>query len=81
MDELTHSEGSQFKDKTWQFIEGGGYSITTTLDLCGPRPRPRRPRTRPWPASVMSGQPANLQAALVAVEPGTGRILAYYGGH
>ena len=29
----------------------------------------------------MYGQPANLQAALVAVEPGTGRVLAYYGGH
>ena len=29
----------------------------------------------------MNGQPANLQAALVAVEPGTGRVLAYYGGH
>ena len=29
----------------------------------------------------MFGQPANLQAALVAVQPGTGRVLAYYGGH
>ena len=28
----------------------------------------------------MAGQPTNLQAALVAVEPGTGRVLAYYGG-
>ena len=24
---------------------------------------------------------ATLQAALVAVQPGTGRVLAYYGGH
>ena len=29
----------------------------------------------------MNEQPANLQAALVAVEPGTGRVLAYFGGH
>ncbi|GAA4257748.1 hypothetical protein GCM10022255_075780 [Dactylosporangium darangshiense] len=28
--------------------------------------------------SVMHGQPANLRAAAVAVQPGTGRILAYY---
>ena len=31
--------------------------------------------------SFMFGQPANLQAALVAVQPGTGRVLAYFGGH
>ena len=31
--------------------------------------------------SVMGGQPGNLQAAAVAVAPGTGRVLAYYGGH
>jgi membrane peptidoglycan carboxypeptidase len=29
----------------------------------------------------MSGQPDNLQAAAVVIEPGTGRVLAYYGGH
>ena len=28
-----------------------------------------------------AGQPPNWQAALVAVEPGTGRVLAYYGGN
>ena len=32
LDELTHTEGSQFKGKTWQSIEDGGYSIITTLD-------------------------------------------------
>ncbi|GAA3456079.1 transglycosylase domain-containing protein [Dactylosporangium matsuzakiense] len=30
--------------------------------------------------AAMGGQPANLQAAAVAVQPGTGRVLAYYGG-
>jgi len=30
--------------------------------------------------SPMAGQPDNLQAALVSVEPGTGRVRAYYGG-
>jgi membrane peptidoglycan carboxypeptidase len=28
----------------------------------------------------MQGQPKNLQSALVAVQPNTGRVLAYYGG-
>jgi membrane peptidoglycan carboxypeptidase len=32
------------------------------------------------PLSPMRGQPANLQAAAVAVEPKTGRVAAYYGG-
>jgi membrane peptidoglycan carboxypeptidase len=30
--------------------------------------------------SPLFGQPPNLQGALVAVEPGTGRVRAYYGG-
>ena len=30
--------------------------------------------------SEISGQPANLQAAVVAIDPPTGRVLAYYGG-
>ena len=29
----------------------------------------------------MNGQPQNLQAAGVVIEPGTGRVLAYFGGH
>ncbi len=29
----------------------------------------------------MNGQPDNLQAAAVVVEPSTGRVRAYYGGH
>jgi membrane peptidoglycan carboxypeptidase len=31
--------------------------------------------------SIMSTQPPRLQAALVSIEPLTGRVLAYYGGH
>ena len=32
------------------------------------------------PAPPCAGKPANLQAAAVMVEPGTGRVLAYFGG-
>ncbi len=35
---------------------------------------------KPAEGSFMFGQPDNLQAALVAVQPGTGRVLAYFGG-
>ena len=49
----------------------------------GRRTPPRRPPTsgatrRPRPCG---GSRPNWQAALVAVEPGTGRVLAYYGGN
>ena len=49
-----------------------------------PRTRPRRRRRHPRQGRAprpCAGQPANWQAALVAVEPGTGRVLAYYGGN
>jgi membrane peptidoglycan carboxypeptidase len=80
LDELTHTEGSQFKDWPWENIESGGYSIYTTLD---PRAQAAAEGAADdtVPGAILHGQPANLQAALVAVEPGTGRILAYFGGH
>ena len=80
LDELTHTEGSQFKDKTWESIENGGYSIVTTLDSRAQQAAVNA-ADETVDGSVLKGQPANLQAALVGVEPGTGRILAYYGGH
>jgi membrane peptidoglycan carboxypeptidase len=80
LDELTHTRGSPFENYTWQSIEENGYTITTTLD-------PRAQQAAEAAAdetvagSIMNGQPPNLQAALVGIEPGTGRVLAYYGGH
>jgi membrane peptidoglycan carboxypeptidase len=78
-DELSHTKGSPFFGKTWQSIEEGGYQITTTIS------KPAQDAAiaaadEAVAGSVMNGQPANLQAALVAVEPGTGRVLAYFGG-
>ena len=78
LDELTHGEG-HFKGMTWESIESGGYSIYTTLD---PRAQTAAEATanETVAGSAMNGQPANLQASLVSIEPGTGRVVAYYGG-
>lgn len=76
--ELRQSE--EFRGKAPGFIENGGYSIVTTLDA---RAQALLERTadETVAGSVMTGQPGNLQAAAVVVEPGTGRVIAYYGGH
>jgi len=79
LDELSHTEGSPLRGQSWESIENGNYAITTTID-----PRAQRVLEETVdPAidgSVMHGQPDNLQAAGAVVEPGTGRVLAYYGG-
>ncbi|HEX6869947.1 MAG TPA: transglycosylase domain-containing protein [Micromonosporaceae bacterium] len=69
-----------FRDKPAGYLENGGFSIVTTVDS---RAQAVLERTadETVPQSVMDGQPGNLQAAAVVVEPGTGRVLAYYGGH
>jgi membrane peptidoglycan carboxypeptidase len=71
----------QFKNKTIEYIQNGGFRIITTID-------PRAQQAAQKAADIhqdgtpeaLRGQPANWRAALVAVEPGTGRVLAYYGG-
>jgi membrane peptidoglycan carboxypeptidase len=80
LDELSHTPGTDLYNMPWQQIRNGGYNITTTIDV----PLQQavvRAADETVAGSVMSGQPANLTAAVVVVEPGTGRVLAYYGGH
>jgi membrane peptidoglycan carboxypeptidase len=80
LSELTHTEGSPFFGaKDWKFIREGGYQIYTTLNR-GAQAAAEKAASRAVAGSRMVGQPANLQDALVAVQPGTGRVLAYYGG-
>jgi membrane peptidoglycan carboxypeptidase len=55
-------------------IKAGGYTIILTID-----PRAQSIAEKAV-AEVMKGQPKNLHPALVAVDPGTGAIRAYYGG-
>ena len=52
----------------------GGYHITTTLD-----PSMQVAAVQSV-ENTLAGAPSNLQTALVSVEPGTGRIRAYYPG-
>ncbi|MFU8854012.1 transglycosylase domain-containing protein [Micromonospora sp. SL1-18] len=80
LSELRHSES--FKGKASDYIQNGGFRIVTTVDkrAQGAAEAAADIHRASAPA-VTHGQPANWQAALVAVEPGTGRILAYYGGN
>jgi membrane peptidoglycan carboxypeptidase len=72
--EDTDAEGKKNFDK----IRNGGLKIVTTIDK-DIQPIAVREASRNK-ESNMNGQPDNLQAALVAVEPGTGGVKAYYGG-
>ena len=81
LSELTHTPGSPFNGaKDWKSIRDGGFQIYTTLHR-GAQAAAEAAADETVAGSPMLGQPANLQAALVAVQPGTGRVLAYYGGH
>jgi len=80
LSELTSSPNSVFKGKSWKSIMDGGYKIYTTIHP-GAQKAAEAAADETVKGSYMYGQPASLQAALVAVEPGTGRVLAYFGGH
>jgi peptidoglycan glycosyltransferase len=59
---------------TDQELSQAGLRITTTVD-------PARQRAAVEAAHAgLSGQPVNLRSAMVAVDPATGGVLAYYGG-
>ncbi|HTK60767.1 MAG TPA: transglycosylase domain-containing protein [Pseudonocardia sp.] len=62
------------KGITEQELNQEGLKITTTID---PTLQKLASDTA---ARVLKGQPANLRAALVSVDPRTGAIWAYYGG-
>jgi membrane peptidoglycan carboxypeptidase len=84
MDELSHlrnGDGSMgLRDKQGQpyDIKNGGLKIITTIDKKA-QDAAEAAANETTPGSVMNGQPPNLRAALVAVEPYTGRVRAYYG--
>jgi len=69
----------QFKGKSWDFIRNGGFKITTTVDRSA-QGLLEKTANGAVAGSVMSAQPRTLQAAAAVVEPGTGRVIAYYGG-
>lgn len=80
LDELSHTDGSPLRGHSWDSIRNGGYAITTTIDQRAQRVL-EQATDETVDSSVMYGQPERLQAAGAVVEPGTGRVLAYFGGH
>ncbi len=90
LSELTHSTNPNFKGKKWDDIRNGGYKIYSTINkdaqAAAEAAADETIGGKGKTASVMyehvvEGKRKNLQAALVAVQPGTGNVLAYYGGH
>jgi membrane peptidoglycan carboxypeptidase len=79
LSELRQTE--QFRDKDADYLRNGGFKIVTTIDkrVQDAAEAAADIRRDTAPAAVR-GQPKDWQAALVAVEPGTGRVLGYYGG-
>ncbi|RZQ65068.1 transglycosylase domain-containing protein [Amycolatopsis suaedae] len=55
-------------------VKAGGYKIYTTID------QNAQAIAKKTVTEVMKGQPEKLKEALVAVDPKTGGVLAYYGG-
>ncbi|MFE9203970.1 transglycosylase domain-containing protein [Micromonospora sp. NPDC007230] len=62
-----------------QALQKGGYRITTTID---PKMQAAalEAAQRKSKGSALDGQPSNLMAAVVAIDPTTGEVRAYYGG-
>jgi len=72
----------EFRNKPDDYLRNGGFRIITTIDKRVQDAAEAAADIRRSSApKVVRGQPPNWQAALVAVEPGTGRVLAYYGGN
>ncbi|MBX6751484.1 MAG: penicillin-binding protein [Micromonosporaceae bacterium] len=69
----------EFRDRPPGYLEDGGYSIITTIDANVQRLLLRTVDENER-GSLLSSGPRSLAAAAVVVEPGTGRVLAYYGG-
>ncbi|MGW0891610.1 transglycosylase domain-containing protein [Saccharopolyspora sp. NPDC002578] len=57
-----------------QALTLGGYTITTTIDPAAQK------SAEDAVTKVLNGQPQNLRTSLVAVDPKTGGVRAYYGG-
>ena len=60
-------------------LMSGGYRIRTTIDtkIQAAAVQTAQRKTK---GSELDGQPSNLMAAMVAIEPSTGRVKGYYGG-
>lgn len=78
MDELSHQTKAD-GTPMFQDLRDGGYKIITTIDK-RLEDAAIAAASRTSKTSKLYGQPSNLQAALVSVDPKNGRVMAYYGG-
>ncbi|EEP72522.1 glycosyl transferase family 51 [Micromonospora sp. ATCC 39149] len=62
-----------------QALMAGGYRIRTTIDTKIQKAAVEAAQ-RKTKGSELAGQPKNLMAAVVAIDPANGRVVAYYGG-
>lgn len=69
---------AELKAKGITDLRKGGYRITTSIDA--KMQKAAENAARHVKGSPMYGQKNNLMAALVGIDPKTGRVLAYYGG-
>ncbi|MFG3604148.1 transglycosylase domain-containing protein [Micromonospora chersina] len=60
-------------------LSRGGYRVTTTIDT-KIQAAALEAAQRAKKGSELDGQPANLMAALVSIDPSNGEVRAYYGG-
>jgi membrane peptidoglycan carboxypeptidase len=75
-------QADPFRGKPKEYLLNGGFRIVSTLDKrAQDAAEAAADIRRPTAPKAVRDQPADWQAALVAVEPGTGRVLAYYGGN
>ncbi len=74
------AQSREFSGKSWDYIRNNGFRIITTVHK-GAQDAATRAADKFAKSSPMYAQSRKYQAALVAIEPGTGRVLAYFGGH
>ena len=74
------AQSPPFRGKSWDYIRNNGFDIITTVHK-GAQDAAVKAADKFVKSSPMYAQNRKYQAALVAVEPGTGRVLAYFGGH
>jgi membrane peptidoglycan carboxypeptidase len=74
------AQSPAFQGKSWDYIRNSGFQIITTVHK-GAQDAATRAADKVVKSSPMYAQSRKYQAALVAIEPGTGRVLAYFGGH
>ncbi|MFG3698920.1 transglycosylase domain-containing protein [Micromonospora sp. NPDC047620] len=76
---ICSDSGAPGKPSCVDELRDGGYRITTTINakMQQALEEAAQPDRK---GSVLYGQPKNLMAAAVSIDPKSGRVLAYYGG-